>query len=108
MIKKIFSVILCIGMLISNVVYANDEEGTENLNISSEDVKKIMKNTVMLQDGSNVAFAFGKRVNLEESAYSEESGTYVLSSFLKESFPGSDVGENKFSEIFAFASSAGR
>lgn len=103
MIKKIFSVILCIGMLISNVVYANDEEGTENLNISSEDVKKIMKNTVMLQDGSNVAFAFGKRVNLEESAYSEESGTYVLSSFLKESFPGSDVGENKFSEIFAFA-----
>ena len=49
MIKKIFSVILCIGMLISNVVYANDEEGTENLNISSEDVKKIMKNTEVSQ-----------------------------------------------------------
>ena len=87
MIKKLFSIIICFGILLSNIVYA--EEITEKdvfENISSEMVVDLMKNTIMLQMGSETAFVYGKRVELNEAVYSNGSEIYVLSAFLKENF----------------------
>jgi len=108
MIKKIFSVIICIGIFFSNAVYASDTVESDSLRyISSGKVKDVMKNTVMLQPGSATAFVYGKRVEMEEAVYTEKSKIYVLSSFLKEAFPENEAGEGEFADVFGFAEENG-
>lgn len=108
MIKKLFSVIICFGILLSNMVYAEEiKENNVFKNISSETVANLMENTIMLQPGSETAFVYGKRVELNEAVYSEGSEIYVLSSFLKENFNGCKIGEDKFTGVFGFAKENG-
>lgn len=102
--KRTVLAILCIITLLGGTGIVRAEEDPIFRNLKSEQIKSVMKNTVMIHPGAPEAYAHGKKYNMEKYGEAKRNGKEltVSSDFLNEVFPG-NTADGEECDIYEFA-----
>ncbi|MBP3360927.1 MAG: right-handed parallel beta-helix repeat-containing protein [Clostridia bacterium] len=119
--KKLLITLMAAAMLApavsiqNNAVLAETEIATSSVdvfkNIKSEEVKKVMANTVMIQPGAEYGIVYGKKEKVSDDdnnvVYVDEKNIYAPTSFMEKAFPQQNVGSDAYVNVQDFVSHNG-